>query len=489
MSDESTGTDMDDQAQRQDPQDEGKEAASGGDLPEIGSEDRPTSDAATTAAAEVSEPSPPADETTSTAASDDTAPAADSASAGDEADAHLGVGPEVELDEEEPAPAQAQPEASDGATDEASDEGPEAGASDEQASSGAVGGFEPVQPGASLAADELGLDEDDSAAADFTDHAVMEILSDCIHMASQPPPPVSTEDDAQAEGDTAANVALPPPPGAPRIDMLDADDEDDEDDEDDAARYGVSSSAAPVTLPRSSKPRAKVDIVPPTTEPTGPGWPTVVVGTIAASVLTLALGWGALSSGVLSPPDPDEQQKQEPAGASEPAADVDPNEEQVAEPGAGLVGEPASRAPAGEQPSRGEGTEQTEPQSAQIPETADTAGPFNRNAAAEALGNATTRAERCSYPPTRQSGRVSVTFTNDGRATKVYVLPGPFAGSPAAWCIAQVFRSVKLAPFEGEPVTLLKRITLNPLPKASGQAAPKAAKAADKNATTPPSTL
>jgi hypothetical protein len=196
--------------------------------------------------------------------------------------------------------------------------------------------------------------------------------------------------------------------------------------------------------------------------------------------------WGAMSSGLLSPPSKGEQQSNETAAASEPAADVDPTQEQAAAPGVGQVGEPATRAPTGDQTPPGEATELAEPQFAQAPQPAGTAGPFNRNAAADALNRATTRAERCSYPPERQSGRVSVTFANDGRATKVYVLPGPFAGSPAAWCIAQVFRSIKIAPFEGEPVTLLRRITLSPLPKASKRAAPKAAEPADDTSSSPP---
>ena len=489
MSDESTGTEMDDQAQRQEPQQDG-EKAQAVESPETGAANAAESVTREAAATEATEQNPPADEAAPASSPNDAVRAADSALAEHEARDQLGVGPEVELDYEEPA--QAKSETRDEVTGPDSEEQPQAATDANAESSAALGGFEPVRPAAGSTADELGLDDEDSASADFTDHAVMEILSDCIHMASQPPPPVSDEkadaanDDTESRtGASSAAVALPPPPGTPRIDMLDADDDEDED-EDAAHRYGVSSSSAPVTLARHSKGGAKVAIVPPATESAGPGWPTVVVGTVAASVLTLALVWGAMSSGVLSPPSKDEQQPNETAAASELAADVDPNQEQAAAPGVGRVGEPATRAPAAEQPPPGDATEQLEPQSAEAPQPAGTAGPFNRNAAADALSKATTRAERCSYPPERQSGRVSVTFTNDGRATKVYVLPGPFAGTPAAWCIAQVFRAIKIAPFEGEPVTLLRRITLSPLPKASRRTAPKAAEPADDTTSMPP---
>jgi eukaryotic-like serine/threonine-protein kinase len=81
-------------------------------------------------------------------------------------------------------------------------------------------------------------------------------------------------------------------------------------------------------------------------------------------------------------------------------------------------------------------------------------GPFNRGAALAQLGSVAGRTVSCKRPngPTG-SGRASVTFGPDGRASKV-ALGAPFAGTPVGQCVTTAFQGARIPAFTGSPVTL-----------------------------------
>lgn len=88
-------------------------------------------------------------------------------------------------------------------------------------------------------------------------------------------------------------------------------------------------------------------------------------------------------------------------------------------------------------------------------------GPFDRDAAAAALGAAATRATAC-----RQEGdpsgtaNVTVTFAPSGRITSATVSGPPFAGSKTGGCIAATMRSARVPGFAGDKVTVAKTVVI-----------------------------
>jgi predicted Zn finger-like uncharacterized protein len=89
-------------------------------------------------------------------------------------------------------------------------------------------------------------------------------------------------------------------------------------------------------------------------------------------------------------------------------------------------------------------------------------GDFDRAAALSALSAAATAAQSCRKPdgPTG-SGRVAVTFANNGTATMANVEGPPFAGTPVGGCVAARFRSVHIPPFGGSVITVRKTFIIN----------------------------
>jgi predicted Zn finger-like uncharacterized protein len=85
---------------------------------------------------------------------------------------------------------------------------------------------------------------------------------------------------------------------------------------------------------------------------------------------------------------------------------------------------------------------------------------FDKNAAVAALGAAAANAGGCKKPdgPTG-SGKVSVTFAPSGRATATSVA-GELAGTEVGGCVARLFRSAKVPPFSGDPVTVSKSFSV-----------------------------
>jgi predicted Zn finger-like uncharacterized protein len=89
-------------------------------------------------------------------------------------------------------------------------------------------------------------------------------------------------------------------------------------------------------------------------------------------------------------------------------------------------------------------------------------GDFDRAAALSALSAAATAAQACKKPdgPTG-SGRIAVTFANNGSATTANVEGPPFAGTPVGGCVAARFRGVHIPPFGGSVITVRKTFIIN----------------------------
>ena len=85
---------------------------------------------------------------------------------------------------------------------------------------------------------------------------------------------------------------------------------------------------------------------------------------------------------------------------------------------------------------------------------------FDKNAAVAALGAAAASAGSCKKPDGPVgAGKVSVTFAPSGRATATNVA-GELAGTEVGGCVARLFRSAKVPPFSGEPVTVSKSFSI-----------------------------
>jgi predicted Zn finger-like uncharacterized protein len=99
---------------------------------------------------------------------------------------------------------------------------------------------------------------------------------------------------------------------------------------------------------------------------------------------------------------------------------------------------------------------------APAPAPAGGGGDFDRAAALSALSAAATAAQSCkkSDGPTG-SGRIAVTFANNGQATTANVEGPPFAGTPVGGCVAARFRGTHVPPFGGAPVTVHKTFNIN----------------------------
>lgn len=88
-------------------------------------------------------------------------------------------------------------------------------------------------------------------------------------------------------------------------------------------------------------------------------------------------------------------------------------------------------------------------------------GPFDRNAAAQALNAAVAEASGC-----RKEGdpsgmaRVKITFAPSGRVTTAIVQGPPFVGTKTGGCIAATLRRAKVPPFTGSLVTVGKTVVI-----------------------------
>ena len=91
---------------------------------------------------------------------------------------------------------------------------------------------------------------------------------------------------------------------------------------------------------------------------------------------------------------------------------------------------------------------------------AATDAPFDRGAAAAALGNV--NVQSCKKPdgPTG-TGRVKVTFAPSGSVQTAVIDGAPFEGTPVGSCVAGKFRGAHIPAFAGSPVTAGKSFTIN----------------------------
>jgi hypothetical protein len=86
--------------------------------------------------------------------------------------------------------------------------------------------------------------------------------------------------------------------------------------------------------------------------------------------------------------------------------------------------------------------------------------PFDRGAAAMALG-AVNVASCKGAGGTTGAGHISVTFSIDGTVSSAVVDQPPFAGTPAGGCISNLFRAARVRPFTGHAVRIGKSFVLN----------------------------
>ncbi len=86
---------------------------------------------------------------------------------------------------------------------------------------------------------------------------------------------------------------------------------------------------------------------------------------------------------------------------------------------------------------------------------------FDPVAAAAAIERSSENAQAC---PGTDAGpravRVVVTFASSGRATQVVVADGFYMGTPTGGCIARALRAATVPPFEGDPVSVTKTVSV-----------------------------
>jgi hypothetical protein len=88
-------------------------------------------------------------------------------------------------------------------------------------------------------------------------------------------------------------------------------------------------------------------------------------------------------------------------------------------------------------------------------------GDFDKAAASAALGGAVAKAAACKKAgdPSGQA-KVQVTFAPSGRVTVANILGPPFAGTATGSCIAMAFKSASVPPFQGDPMTVSKTVSI-----------------------------
>ncbi len=93
--------------------------------------------------------------------------------------------------------------------------------------------------------------------------------------------------------------------------------------------------------------------------------------------------------------------------------------------------------------------------------TAAATADFDKAAASAALGGAVAKAAACKKAgdPSGQA-KVQVTFAPSGRVTVANILGPPFAGTATGSCIAMAFKSASVPPFQGDPMTVSKTVSI-----------------------------
>lgn len=88
-------------------------------------------------------------------------------------------------------------------------------------------------------------------------------------------------------------------------------------------------------------------------------------------------------------------------------------------------------------------------------------GEFDKSAARAALAEAATAAAACSGGGPGGEVDVTVTLAPSGKASSARVEEGPLVGTPTGDCIVTAFQRVTVPPFEGAPVKVRKKMSLD----------------------------
>lgn len=88
-----------------------------------------------------------------------------------------------------------------------------------------------------------------------------------------------------------------------------------------------------------------------------------------------------------------------------------------------------------------------------------TCPPFDRGAAAQALGSINVSSCKRAGGPDG-NGHVKITYATSGQVQAAVIDGGPFPGTPVGGCIASLFRNAAVPPFCGASVTVGKSFTL-----------------------------
>jgi hypothetical protein len=140
-------------------------------------------------------------------------------------------------------------------------------------------------------------------------------------------------------------------------------------------------------------------------------------------------------------------------------------------PGAPVVVEPAAEpeAPgvAKDAPARPKRTEAAAPATTavhawdELPPEVTVTAPFDRDAAARAVGAAARQATGCSNGTHRGRAAVTLTFAPSGRVTQALLDGGsPLAGTPVGSCVLATLRSAQVPAFAGAPVVVQKTVAV-----------------------------
>lgn len=155
----------------------------------------------------------------------------------------------------------------------------------------------------------------------------------------------------------------------------------------------------------------------------------------------------------------DEATKEEPSAESSMSAAASSSSASGEKPAASAPDEKPADAKHGEEATASDGDQSAPSEDAAPP--GPPAPPFDKAAAAAALGAAQGRAQTC-RKSNEAAGivRVAVTFAPSGRATNA-VLSGAFAGTDTGSCIASSFRGATVPAFTGPMVTVSKTVAID----------------------------
>jgi hypothetical protein len=146
-------------------------------------------------------------------------------------------------------------------------------------------------------------------------------------------------------------------------------------------------------------------------------------------------------------------------GAPTPQASTGPTSQAARTPPTSNTTSTAPTAPPATAPTAATPPPTSKPAASSAPAVAS--GPFDRSAASAAMSSAVGATSGCKKEGDPSGvARVSVTFAPSGRVTQANIGGPPFAGTATGGCIAKAFKTAKVPPFEGDPVTVSKTVNI-----------------------------